>query len=35
MLDRFFEGHRQLFIRQRKEWTEIVIDWETRNQYEV
>ncbi|MCP3983128.1 MAG: hypothetical protein GY723_01990 [bacterium] len=35
MLDRFFSDHRQLFIRQRKEWTEIVIDWETRNQYEV
>lgn len=35
MLNRFFDGHRQLFIRQRKEWTEIAIDWETRNQYEV
>lgn len=35
MLESFFDGHRQLFIRQRKEWTEIVIDWETRNQYEV
>ncbi len=35
MLDRFFDGHRQLFVRQRKEWAEIAIDWETRNQYEV
>lgn len=35
MLNRFFDGHRQLFIRQRKEWTEIAIGWETRNQYEV
>ncbi len=35
MLSHFFEGHRQLFVRQRKEWTEIAIDWETRNRYEV
>ncbi len=25
----------ELFIRQRKEWTEILIDFETRNRYEV
>ena len=31
----FFEGHGQLFVRQRKELAEILIDWETRNQYDV
>jgi uncharacterized protein YxjI len=30
-----FEGQRQLLVRQRKELTEILIDWEPRNQYEV
>lgn len=30
-----FGAHRQLFIRQRREVVEILIDWETRNQYEV
>ncbi len=33
--DPFATDHGQLFVRQRKEWTEIVIDWETRNQYTV
>ncbi|MFT5443640.1 MAG: hypothetical protein ACI8W3_002690 [Myxococcota bacterium] len=28
-------GHEQLFVRQRKEWTEVLIDWETRNQYVI
>ncbi len=31
----FLEGRQRVFIRQKKEWTEILIDWETRNQYEV
>ncbi|MBW2293039.1 MAG: hypothetical protein JRG94_12130 [Deltaproteobacteria bacterium] len=31
----FDSRHQQLFVRQRKEWTEILIDWETRNQYSV
>ena len=31
----FFGGHPQLFVCQRKEWAEILIDWETRNQYTV
>jgi uncharacterized protein YxjI len=25
----------KVFIRQRKEWTEILVDWETKNQYDV
>ncbi len=25
----------QLFVRQRKEWAEILVDWETQNQYSV
>jgi uncharacterized protein YxjI len=29
------EASHELFVRQRKEWTEIVIDLETRNRYEV
>jgi len=33
--DMFSSRHQQLFVRQRKEWTEILIDWETRNQYSV
>ncbi len=33
--DPFATDHDALFIRQRKEWTEILIDWETRNQYVV
>lgn len=33
--DDFFSDHPQLFVQQRKEWTEIMIDWETRNQYAV
>ena len=24
-----------LFVKQRKEWTEILVDWETRNQYQL
>lgn len=31
----FDSRHQQLFVRQRKEWTEIMIDWETRNQNSV
>ena len=34
-MNRFFEGQNQFFIRQRKELTEILIDWETRNQYQI
>ncbi len=30
-----FEGHAELVIQQRKEWTEVLTDWETRNQYAV
>lgn len=33
--DLFSADRDALFIRQRKEWTEILIDWETRNQYVV
>ena len=25
----------EVFIRQRKEWVEILVDWETKNQYEI
>jgi len=35
LIQPFFEGHNQFFVRQRKELTEILIDWETRNQYQV
>jgi uncharacterized protein YxjI len=31
----FLDGRQRVFMRQKKEWTEILIDWETRNQYEV
>lgn len=30
-----FADYPQLFVRQRKEWTEIMIDWETKNQYTI
>jgi hypothetical protein len=33
--DSFLSGPQKLFVRQRKEWTEIMLDWETRNQYSV
>ncbi len=33
--DLFATEHEALYIRQRKEWTEILIDWETKNQYVV
>ncbi len=29
------EASQELFIQQRKEWTEIVVDFETRNRYAV
>ncbi len=35
MTQSFFEGRNQFFVRQRKELTEILIDWETKNQYQV
>ena len=35
MLRDLVERADQYFIRQKKEWTEIVIDFETRNQYQV
>ncbi|MAE94932.1 MAG: hypothetical protein CL910_09760 [Deltaproteobacteria bacterium] len=35
MNEPIFDGHRQIFVRQRREMTEILIDWETRNQYDV
>jgi hypothetical protein len=28
-------GRPDLFVRQRKEWVEILVDWETRNQYSI
>jgi uncharacterized protein YxjI len=31
----FLEGLQRVFIKQRKEWTEVLVDWETRNQYVV
>jgi hypothetical protein len=31
----FLSGHPQLFIRQKKEWAEILTDWETSNRYTV
>ena len=33
--DNFFSSHPQIFVQQRKEWTKILIDWETRNPYAV
>jgi len=33
--DPFATDHTALFIRQRKEWAEILVDWETKNQYIV
>lgn len=35
MLRHLVEHENQYFIRQKKEWTEILIDFETRNQYQV
>jgi len=35
MLRHLVEHANQYFIRQKKEWTEILIDFETRNQYQV
>ena len=34
-LQEALETNGELFVRQRKEWTEILIDFETRNRYEV
>ena len=34
-LRQVLEGNERLFIRQRKEWTEILIDFETTNQYQL
>ena len=31
----FIQSSPQLFIRQKKEWAEIIVDWETSNNYEV
>ncbi len=31
----FLRGRQELFVRQRREWVEIVVDWETKNQYAV
>ena len=31
----FLAGRERVFIRQQKEWTEILVDWETRNHYAV
>jgi uncharacterized protein YxjI len=31
----FLADHDPLFVRQRKEWAEILIDWESQNQYAV
>ncbi len=31
----FLAGTQRVFIEQRKEWTEVLVDWETRNQYVV
>jgi len=31
----FLRDRQRVFVRQRKEWTEILTGWETRNQYEV
>lgn len=30
-----FAGHHQLFICQEKEWIEILVDWEVKNQYTI
>ncbi len=35
MLRDTIEGAEQYFVRQKKEWTEILVDLETRNQYQV
>ncbi|MGB0620401.1 MAG: phospholipid scramblase-related protein [Myxococcota bacterium] len=35
MLRDLVENANQYFIRQKKEWTEILVDFETRNQYQV
>lgn len=34
-IDSVVTPHPELFIRQRKEWTEIIVDWETSNRYEI
>ena len=34
-LENLLQGHSQLFVQQRREWIEIVIDWETTNKYAV
>ena len=34
-LDSLLNSRRGIVIQQVKEWTEILIDWETRNKYEV
>jgi uncharacterized protein YxjI len=34
-LEAFFQNRAQFFIRQVKEWVEILIDWETTNKYRV
>ena len=35
MLRAAIETHDQYFIRQKKEWTEIIVDFETKNQYQI
>lgn len=35
LLHSVLEGAEQYFVHQKKEWTEILVDFETRNQYEV
>ena len=35
MLRDLIENAEQYFVRQKKEWTEILVDFETRNQYEI
>ena len=35
MLRDLVENANQYFIRQKKEWTEILVDFETRNQYQI
>lgn len=35
LLAQIFENHPQLFVQQRKEWAEIIIDFETANQYAI
>ena len=29
------QAHKGLIVRQKKEWAEIIVDWETRNKYEL